>query len=211
MRIAVVFALLEALSAAGYQPDEVSTPSILVLVFDNAGLSEDILNRGLAEAERVLKSGGVEVVWVRCAVTPQLLALVKPCRDAPGPLALVLHILPHEETSQQTDPDLAGFALSAADGGFGASAGVFYDRVKQLGMKVTEPVGLGHVIAHELGHLLLGAGYHSVAGIMIGSWSSRQVILAAQGVLQFQPGERLRILGNLRRRMLAAGGAATGK
>ena len=119
---------------------------------------------------------------------------------------LVLHILPpHEETSQQTDPDLAGFALSPADGGFGTTRLSFYDRVKQLSMTVTEPVGLGHVIAHELGHLLLGAGYHSVAGIMKGSWSSRQVLSAAQGVLQFQPGERLRILGNLRRRTLAAG------
>ena len=151
MRIAMVFALLGALGAQGHPAEEVSTPSISVLVFDYAGVSGEILNAGLRDAKRILKSGGVEVVWVHCPVAPELLALVRPCRDAPGPLTLVLHILPRGVTRRQTDPGAAGFAVPPADGGFGVYAGVFHDRVKQLG----DVDQRGHscsdtLIAHEL-------------------------------------------------------------
>ncbi len=104
MWIAVAFALLGALGAEGRPAEEVSTTSISVLVFDYAGVSGEVLNAVLRAATRVLKSGGVEVVWVHCPVAPELLALVRPCRDAPGPLALVLHILPRGVTRRQTDP-----------------------------------------------------------------------------------------------------------
>ena len=125
MRIAVVFVLLGAFGAEGHPPKQTPTPLISVLVFDYAGVSGEVLNAGLGNATRILKSGGVEVVWVHCPVAPELLALVRPCRDAPGPLALVLHILPRGVTTRQTDPGSAGFAVPPEDGGFGAFAGVF--------------------------------------------------------------------------------------
>ena len=204
MRIAVVFALLGALGAEGHPAEEVSTPSISVLVFDYAGVSSEILNAGLRDATRILKSGGVEVVWVHCPVAPELLALVRPCRDAPGPLALVLHILPRGVSRRHTDPGSAGFAVPPEDGGFGVYAGVFHDRVRQPGASIDEAELLGSVVAHELGHLLLGTGQHSAAGIMKGEWRYKQSILVAQGLLRFDTGQRRRMLANMRRRVLAS-------
>ena len=119
------------------------------------------------------------MVWVHCPVAPELLALVRPCRDAPGPLTLVLHILPPGATRRQTDPGSAGFAVPPEDGGFGAFAGVFHDRVRELATSINEAEVLGHVVAHELGHLLLGTGQHSAGGIMKGEWRYKQIILAA--------------------------------
>jgi hypothetical protein len=204
MRIAVAFALLGALGAEGRPVKEVSTPSISVLVFDYAGVSGEVLNAGLRDATRILKSGGVEVVWVHCPVAPELLALARPCRDDPGPLALVLHILPRGATRRQTDHGSAGYALPPEDGGFGAFAGVFHDRVRELVTSINESEALGNVVAHELGHLLLGTGQHSAAGIMKGEWRYKQSILAAQGLLGFDPVQRRRMLENMRRRRLAS-------
>jgi hypothetical protein len=107
------------------------------------------------------------------AVEPDRLALEKPCRDAPGPLTLARQILTHGAARRQTEPGAAGFALPPDFGGFGAYAGVFHYRVKQLGTTASEAAVLGHVIAHELGHLLLGTGHHSDGGIMKAVWSGR--------------------------------------
>jgi hypothetical protein len=204
MRTAAVFVLLGAFGAEGHPSKQTPTPLISVLVFDYAGLSGEVLHAGLGNATRILKSGGVEVVWVHCPVAPELLALVRPCRDAPGPLALVLHILPPGVTRRQTDPGSAGFAVPPEDGGFGAFAGVFPDRVGELVTSINAAAVLGNVVAHELGHLLLGTGQHSAGGIMKGEWRYKQSTLAAQGLLGFDPRQRRRILENMRRRILAS-------
>ena len=71
-------------------------------------------------------------------------------------------------------------------------------------MRVSGGVGLGHVIAHELGHLLLGTGQHSAGGVMQGNWRGKQIVLATQRLLQLGPGERVRILHNMQLRTLAS-------
>jgi hypothetical protein len=126
MRDSAIFALL--LCAQGCLAGEASGPTISVLVYDYACGSAGTLNAGLREAQRVLKSGGVEVEWVQCPVAPELVALERQCRDAREPLTLELHILPPGATRHQTEPGAAGFALPPADGGFGTFAGIFYDR-----------------------------------------------------------------------------------
>src|SRR3981189_497793 len=100
MRNAPTFAFLGALCAQGYPADEPG-PAIPVLVYDHAGVSAEVFHAGLKETRRILKSGGVEVVWIHCPVTPDRLALERPCRDDPGPLTLVVHIRPHGPVSRQ--------------------------------------------------------------------------------------------------------------
>ena len=203
MRNAAIVALLLMRWAQGGPVEELRTPAISVRLFDYAGVSGKTMDAGLRATERILKSAGVEVAWVHCPADPGLLALATPCRSAPGPLTIVLHILPHGATRLQTEPGAAGFAVAPAEGAFGAYAGIFHDRVQKLATSMTEATALGHVIAHELGHLLLGTGQHSVSGIMKGDWRYRQVILAGQGLLRFDERERLRILSNMRRRIQA--------
>jgi len=52
----------------------------------------------------------------------------------------------------------------------------------------------GHVMAHELGHLLLGAGSHSATGLMHVPWHKKELDGVAQGALIFssQEGETMR-------------------
>ena len=48
---------------------------------------------------------------------------------------------------------------------------------------------LGYVIAHEVGHLLLGTDSHSHEGIMQGRWEDPQLREAGKGNLQFTPSQ----------------------
>ena len=65
-------------------------------------------------------------------------------------------------------------------------ASVFYERVKDLAWGADKdgneiPLILGNVIAHEVGHLLLGTNSHSPAGIMCANWDQEYVRLAMRG------------------------------
>ena len=57
---------------------------------------------------------------------------------------------------------------------------------------------LGHVIAHEMGHLLLPSGAHSAAGLMRPIWDLAQVQAADQGALTFTPDQAGLIREHLR-------------
>ena len=81
-----------------------------------------------------------------------------------------------------------GFALTQPEGKtHGETAYVFVNKVADLIEK--EPfadlgVMLGHMMAHELGHLLLGRG-HSHSGLMSAEVAGRTLKLAGAGRLHF--------------------------
>ena len=123
--------------------------------------------------------------------------------ETPGPLTLVIHILPRGPPGDKPNQMRLDW-LWRRRRRFGRVAGVFHDRVKRLDTTISEAVALGTVTAHELGHLLLGTGRHTAIGIMKHDWRQKQIVLAAQGLLRFDPGERVRILRNMGRRILAS-------
>jgi hypothetical protein len=58
---------------------------------------------------------------------------------------------------------------------------------------------LGHVMAHELGHLLLGSNAHSRQGIMRRQWYGDDLHLASKGSLLFSEDQARSIRKNLAR------------
>ena len=72
-------------------------------------------------------------------------------------------------------------------------AAVYYDYLPRLpggeSNKNDTALVLGCVIAHELGHLLLGAHGHSIRGIMQAHWGMEQTQLALMSQLSFLPEE----------------------
>ena len=95
--------------------------------------------------------------------------------------------------------EVFGLAAEGGEGEFACDAWVFYDKInaaaEQTGLGL--PQILGAVIAHELGHLLLGANSHSKIGLMRAHWS-REVLLAADlGELGFSDAERDRIRNSI--------------
>ena len=72
-------------------------------------------------------------------------------------------------------------------------ANVYADRARELADRREFEVILGWVIAHELGHLLLGRNAHSAAGIMRARWRAQDLKPSRQAAMLFLPAEAKRI------------------
>jgi hypothetical protein len=65
-----------------------------------------------------------------------------------------------------------GTAANEGTDGSGRIAYIFADRIGLMALQylATFHRGLGHVMAHEVGHLLLGTHSHAPTGLMAVSW-----------------------------------------
>ncbi len=78
--------------------------------------------------------------------------------------------------------DVFGEAFLSAEG-TGCYSDVFYDRAVEpympIGMSASADI-LGNVMAHELGHLLLGSNSHTATGIMRARWQGEELRRAGE-------------------------------
>jgi len=72
-------------------------------------------------------------------------------------------------------------------------ADVYVDSTWKLSAGREFAVVLGRVIAHELGHLLIGKNARSAAGIIHTPWRVRDLEPAREAAMSFLPGEAKRI------------------
>jgi hypothetical protein len=84
-----------------------------------------------------------------------------------------------------------GIAVDGPQGGDGAYTTVFYNRVKESAhrSRLSEASVLSCAIAHEFGHLLLGARSHSLEGIMRARWKPEDLRHALLGNVHFTDGQ----------------------
>jgi hypothetical protein len=68
-----------------------------------------------------------------------------------------------------------------------------------------ETLLLGHLMAHEIGHLLLGAGNHSPTGLMRARWQQQELELIRRRTLAFTSGQAESIRAQTQERALATG------
>jgi hypothetical protein len=121
----------------------------------NPGTNGSMVYRGQATAARILKEAGIRLDWHgeerSCAQDRGIvvrISLATPPRQHPGALA---YALPFES----------------------ASIVLFYDRVLSAASPAVAPSLLGHVLAHEIVHILQGVDTHSATGIMKARWDKR--------------------------------------
>jgi hypothetical protein len=90
-----------------------------------------------------------------------------------------------------------GVSFQAEDGS-GCYADVFYEPMQQLRQSDGTDIAtlLGHVAAHEIGHLLLGTNSHSAAGIMHAHWAAEELASVKMGLV-FSEQEALRMKARL--------------
>ena len=131
--------------------------TLMVLVDDHASVRAGILEQAKADATRVFQDIDVHIVWLvdsdaRLEDTAVLTS------------AVVVHILTPEMTARRNAP---GGVLGLVASGTRLAA-VFYSRIEGLSPRNDSDTSslLGHVLAHEIGHLLLPANAHSRSGIM---------------------------------------------
>ncbi len=105
------------------------------------------------------------------------------CQDPPSATHLNLRVVSH---ASKVSNGVLGVAFLSADG-TGVYSDASYNAVDELDRKWHVGLArvLGHVMAHELGHLLLGLNAHSRQGIMCPSWHGDELHLASTGSLLF--------------------------
>ncbi len=76
---------------------------------------------------------------------------------------------------------------------------VFLDRLKPMieASPRTAASLLGHVLAHEMGHILQGTDYHSESGVLKAHWSQSEIREIVMHHLSFTEYDRLAILSGL--------------
>ena len=107
-------------------------------------------------------------------------------RDTRG--YLVLRMMP--DFPERALPGVLG--ISFPDAQTGVHATVFYDRIERASKTgdVALATMLGHAMAHELGHVLLGNIEHSPAEIMKARWGKADYQRASMGLMTFNSLER---------------------
>jgi hypothetical protein len=174
-----------------------------VAVCNLDGVREPIIAKAKAETELVFRSAGVTIEWGDCDTFPTpdslkrepwffvRLRTGKPPRTV-GPASL----------------DVMGKAFVEEHGG-GYMADAYFQAIQDTSEQHHGESGvlLGFVMAHELGHLLLGPG-HTPDGVMQAAWGQKQMDALGQRWLKFTEDSAARIRRALEAR---AAGDAGGK
>lgn len=143
-------------SSAGPRP----AVSVVIQLHDALGLPAEVLNGAKEEVARTFLAAGVQIVWASQGLTP--------ADDLRSPCGRRLQVsIVSGPPADRQDLDTWAGVLGKAQRGNGR-AEVFYRRLATAASlhPVAVSLVLGHVMSHEVGHLLLPSGNHADVGIM---------------------------------------------
>jgi hypothetical protein len=182
---------------------------IILHVSDYSGMQPASVVEAKRATEAVFRPAGIDVRWRGWPSTISCEVSGLPCDAANDGVNEVNHfvvvVLPeHMARKIATGPLQFGAAVVSEQGGLPTHAYVFADRVKDYATSERAPWSglLGVMIAHEVGHLLLGNNSHFPAGIMRGQWRTGEVKLALMGALTFTTRQAEQMRSDVRRRRL---------
>lgn len=147
-----------------------------------------VVERAKSETSAIFRSADVKVVWQKCGSGPRAEVAARERR-----FTIRLRTDSAAQTTGTTSLDAMGFTyLSVLDAGYLADA--YYRTVELVAAEKNsdKAVLLGCVMAHELGHLLLGPG-HVPNGIMRTAWTQRDFDAIATGGMKFGAAQRASI------------------
>ena len=190
------------LEATAIQPDP-PRPRITVRIRDHAEAPKRMLRSAADTARRIFLAAGVETVWLDCGARGADEVRDQRCLQKSGAADIQLRIL-HKRQAKKLGLSRAalGYALVPPQG-HGSIANVFFHRVEEIARwtGVDRALVFGHIMAHEVGHLLLDKGGHSSNGMMRSAWDKKDLLRPAAVSLRFGPEEAERIRRNVRERM----------
>ena len=190
---AVTLFVLPTCILLGLTPASVAENSPLhVLVYNDAQVSPEILTGAEQRAAEIFSRASFDVNWVNCTHLDSDRD-ASGCNVVEGPGHLELRIISHVANS--TSDAAFGVAFLGQDG-TGRYSDVFWNRAQELHANSNVDIAavLGSVMAHEMGHLLLGSNAHAISGIMRAHWEAGELRRINMGTLVFLPqqGKRMR-------------------
>jgi hypothetical protein len=196
---AVILAVVLMTSTRTPASSAVIDDSLLVRIYDNAGILASELTSALRTTHDILRRADLIVDWVQCRAR----------RDGPVPAVcdqplstsdVVVRLI--EGSDKETGERRAlGYSLFDSNG-ISGFATVYVDRVDWLARRAQyarAPL-LGRAIAHEIGHLLLRSNAHTDTGLMREVWTAEQVVRNRREDWTFSPDQN----GDIRNARYAA-------
>ncbi|MFB3777271.1 MAG: hypothetical protein ACE141_06650, partial [Bryobacteraceae bacterium] len=173
---AVLLAFVSACSAAPAVQAANTKPHLVIAIRDYANLPPETLDAAKGQVSKIFEKAGVEVEYSEST------APVSGGVDGPAvrPTAWVKLL-----------PDSMARRLRRSQGALGCSTGdqvyIFADDVLKAAThaKIDYPITLGQVMAHEIGHVLLGQDSHAPTGMMSPYLSSSEFQEMKTGHLLF--------------------------
>ena len=176
-------ALLQSRANASAQGGAL-TSQVTVSVHNDAHVPLDTLVSAETTASRIFREAGLNVEWMNCVGVGNH-GSASPCTKAAFPNYLHLRIVAR---ARSLPGATFGIAYLSADGS-GCYSTAFLEPIAHLHATTGQGVGpvLGHVMAHEIAHLLLGTNSHAAEGIMRAQWQRDELLSASRGELLFTP------------------------
>jgi len=150
---------------------------LTVRLYNTADIPAPELVGARRTAASILRDAELNVIFRHCGRPKRPADPATPC-DTPLQLSeVVVRIIAAPEFNTSLDPEAYGVTYVVKETNRGWLATVFSDRIEAAATRVGIDAGtlLGRVMAHEVGHLLLGRGYHGEAGIMRAEWSDERL------------------------------------
>jgi hypothetical protein len=186
----LTFLAVPAFAPAQNLPTTSLSPEVTISVHDYADVPTVLLAAAEDQAKEIFRHAGLETAWLNCSPKLEREELEPGSCYFSDTSHLTLKISPRARKAQfRNRIDVLGTAYPDEKGA-GYFAYVFYDRIQELAQRR----GLGHalladVMAHEIGHLLLGSTSHSPSGIMCGHWNYEELRNVAEGTMSFVPAQ----------------------
>lgn len=167
-----------------------SAADLSLTIYNRAQLPPSDMNRTVKALRGILEAAGISVhfkfgdaedpnreIWVY-DLRPPGTGSEAACNARPD---IALAIAP------SAPPSIQALGMAQPYVSFGLNVRVFYDRVQEAAARANliDSVVLAHVMAHEIGHVLLRSSLHTTEGLMRSVWTSREYLLLAQRSLNF--------------------------
>jgi hypothetical protein len=175
--------LLLSSGACSAAQNVVEPVELTVSVHNDANVPAGAMASAEVAASRIFRHAGLAVKWVTCVPPLDPTLDSAPCSKAAFPSHLQVRIV-----SKPQNLTNSTFGVSyLADDGTGCYSDIFFSRIANLYSSSGQEIGpiLGHVMAHEIAHLLLGINAHSSFGIMRARWQREELLKASKGELLF--------------------------
>ena len=175
MKTAAVIVAVALMTGTRTPAKAVIDDSILVRIYDNAGVAISELAAALRTTHEILRRADLGVDWVQCRARSD--GPVPAVCEQPLSSGDVVVRLIEGSDKESGERRALGYSLFDADGVSGFAT-VYVDRVDWLAKRAQYPRApvLGRAIAHEIGHLMLRSNDHTESGLMREVWTAEQVV-----------------------------------